>query len=109
MNITSLSDPQKRALLNLLILGMYADHNLALAEDDCIQKLLKSVPSSSELERRELAELSIARMSKLAGSPESIRVCVQELASSFPSAESRRIAYDALRELLQSDSRIAPE
>ena len=40
MNVIGLNQEQKQALLDLLIIGMYADHNLASAEGERIEQLL---------------------------------------------------------------------
>jgi len=40
MNITEFTQEQKQALFDLLVVGMYADCNLASAEDDRGQKVL---------------------------------------------------------------------
>jgi uncharacterized tellurite resistance protein B-like protein len=40
MKIKGFNETQSQALMDLLVLGMYADHNLDSAEDACMQRLL---------------------------------------------------------------------
>ena len=41
-------ETQKQALMDLLVLSRYADHYLASAEDDCVQRPLEPVAVGSQ-------------------------------------------------------------
>ena len=61
MEISRLTESQRRALLDLLILAMYADGHLDLGEDARLQRLLTSMGVDTEYDRdRELAAPSLA-------------------------------------------------
>jgi hypothetical protein len=109
MNITGFTQEQKQALLDLLIVGMYADHNLASAEDDRVQKLLDGFQFQSDYERQKFSDAAFARASRQTASPEVIRAYVTQLASHFPTQDIRRRAYDTLNDLLTSDGRVTSE
>jgi len=109
MNATGFTDSQKQALMDLLVVGMYADRNLAAAEDDCIQHRLARFEFLSDYERRQFIDASFTRASRHAASPEAVRAYVIQLAVAFPTADLRRSVYDTLDELLASDGRLTSE
>ena len=109
MNITGFTQEQKQALFDLLIVGMYADHNLASAEDDRIQKVLDAFQFRSDYERQTFSDAAFTRASRQAGSPEAIRAYVTQIAGHFPARDIRRRAYDILDDLLTSDGRVTSE
>ena len=107
MNLTNFTDPQKQSLLDLLVLGMYADGKLASIEDVKIEGLLDTIKFSSGAARNQFMDASITRARKHAGSPESVRAFVADLGKSFSTPDLRRQAYDALGDLLASDKQVA--
>jgi len=109
MNTTGFTQEQKQALLDLLIIGMYADHNLASAEDARIDELLATFQFPSDYERQMFSDAAFTRVSRETASPATIRASVAELAKHFPSREIRRRAYDILDDLITSDSRVTSE
>ena len=109
MNVAGITQEQKEALLDLLIIGMYADHNLASAEDERIEQLLDTFKFPSDYERKRFSDAAFTRASRQSSSPEAIRAYVSEIARHFPTREVRRRAYDILDDLLTSDGRISAE
>src|SRR6516162_5297584 len=109
MNITGLTQEQKQALLDLLIIGMYADHNLASAEDERVGRLLDTFRFPSEYERDKFSDAAFTRASRQSGSPEAIRAYVGQIAGHFPTREIRQRAYDILDDLLTSDGKVTSE
>jgi len=93
----------------LLIIGMYADHNLASAEDARVEQLLDTFQFASEYERDKFSDAAFTRASRQSGSPEAIRAYVGQVASHFPTREVRQRAYDILDGLLTSDGRVTSE
>lgn len=109
MNIEGFTHEQKQALLDLLIVGMYADHHLASPEDDRIQKLLDAFQFASDYERRSFSDAAFTRTRSWISSPEAIKTYVAELAVQFPTREIRRRTYETLDGLLTSDNRVTSE
>ncbi len=109
MKQTDLTTDQKRALMDLLVLGMYADRNLASAEDACVQRLLESFQFASSSERDNFSDAAFTRTSKHTDSPDAVRAYVAELAKQFSTPELRQAVYDRLNELLTSDGRVTAE
>jgi uncharacterized tellurite resistance protein B-like protein len=109
MKIKDLSQAQRRALMDLLVVGMYADHNLSSAEDVCVQRLLEQFEIASDYERQQFSDASFTRASRHTGSPEGIRIFVGQLAANFSKGTQRQGVYDLLSDLLTSDGRVTSE
>src|SRR5256885_2160355 len=107
MDLTALTHEQKEALLDLLILGMYADHKLASAEDSRIQQILDNLQSESEYERQRISDAAFTRVSRHTSSPDAMCTYVKQLALHFPTPEIRRKACESLNELLSSDNSVS--
>src|SRR6266446_3973702 len=109
MNLARFTAEQKQALLDLLIVGMYADHNLASAEDERVEQLLDAFEFPSDYERDRFSDAAFARARRQGGSAEAIRAYVGQVADHFPTPEIRKRAYDILDDLLTSDGRVTSE
>ena len=109
MNLADFTTDQRQALMDLLVLGMYADRNLASAEDACVQRLLASFNFLSDSERDAFSDAAFTRASRHTGSLEAIRSYVRQLAPRFSTFEMRRGVYTSLNELLTSDGRVTTE
>jgi hypothetical protein len=106
MNLAGFTDQQKQTLLDLLVMGMYADGNLADVEDRKIEGVLMTIKFPSENERKIFIDASITRARQHIGSPQSTRDFVAEIAKHFPTPDIRRKACNDLEELLSSDNKI---
>lgn len=106
MNITSLSESEKNALLDLLVLGMYADGHLAAVEDVCIQRLLDAMSLGSDHAKQEAVDASVTKVSRIGSAPAAVRSAVAEIAKAFPKPDARRLACQALDGLLASDNQV---
>jgi len=109
MNVTGFTDIQKQALMDLLVLGMYSDGNLASAEDARIQNLLDAIHFPSEYDQQKFTDASITRVRQHDGTPESTRLFVVGIAKSLSTPEIRRQACDALDDLLASDGQVTDQ
>ena len=107
MNLAKFTDLQKQSLLDLLVAGMYADGKLASIEDAKIQGLLDTSKFPSGDARNHFMDASITRARQHAGSPESMRAFVVDIARGFSTPDLRRQACDALADLLASDKEVA--
>jgi uncharacterized tellurite resistance protein B-like protein len=107
MNLTGFTDEQKRALVDLLVLGMYADGNLDLIEDEKARRVLDAIQFPSDSDRQYFLDASFARARKNNASPEAVRVFVVEIAKIIPSPAMRREVYNVLEDSLSSDNQIA--
>jgi hypothetical protein len=109
MDTAGFSQDQKEALLDLLIVGIYADHNLASAEDERLNQLLDTFSFESDYERQRISDAAFTRASRHTDSPEAARAYITQLATRFPGREIRQRVYDILADLLASDGNLSPE
>jgi hypothetical protein len=105
----ALREAEKEALVDLLVLGMYADHKLESAEDDYLEQLLDTFQFSSDYERQTFADAAFTRASRHADSLKAIREYVVELSGRFSSQETRRAVYETLDELLTRNGFVSAE
>jgi len=109
MDFKQFSDVQKRALFDLLVLGMYADGNLDLIEDEKARRVLDAIEFTSDGDRQRFMDDSFTRARKHGASIEASRLYISAIAKHFPTLEIRRNAYTALEDSLSSDNRIADQ
>jgi len=103
MNFSNFSGPQRQALLDLLVLGMYSDDNLTMAEDALVQTLLDTFEFDSDYSRNRYLDASIARVREKARTAASERAYAMSLAHNFSSPENQHAVYSMLERLLASD------
>ena len=107
MNLTGFTDEQKRALVDLLVLGMYADGNLDLIEDEKARRVLDTIQFPLDSDRQYFLDASFARARKNNASPEAVRTFVAGIAKIIPAPAMRREVYNVLEDSLSSDNKIA--
>jgi len=105
MNLFGFTDQQKQTLLDLLVIGMYADGDLADAKDAKIEAVLNTIKFPSESARDQFIDASFTRARQHLGSPQSTRDFVADIAKHFPTQEIRRKACEDLEDLLSSDDK----
>ena len=106
MNLTGFTDQQKQALVDLLVLGMYADGNLDLIEDEKARRVLDTIQFTSDSARQYFIDGSFARARKHNVSRELTRTYVAGIAKNFSMPAMRRAVYSALEDSLSSDNKI---
>jgi hypothetical protein len=107
MTLTGLTDQQKQSLVDLLVLGMYADANLDLIEDEKARRVLDSIQFSSDSARQYFLDASFARARKHGASAKTTRTYISEIAKAFPTPAMRRQVYTVLEDSLTSDRQMA--
>jgi hypothetical protein len=109
MNLTEFTDQQKQALVDLLVLGMYADGNLDFIEDEKARRVLETIQFPSDGDQQRFLDASFARARKYNVSPEATRQYVTQIAKNFSTPAIRRQVYSALEDSLSSDRRLADQ
>ncbi len=107
MNISGFSEPQREAFLDLLVLGMYSDHKLTLAEDASVQSVLDGFRCESDYERNKYLDAATARVREKARTEDSARAYAVGLAQKFKSPEHQRTVYEMLERVLASDKAVS--
>jgi len=105
MDLSGFNDQQKRILLDLLVIGMYANGNLADTKEAKIEGVLNTINFPSDSEREHFMDASFTRARQHLGSPQLTRGFVADIASHFPTPNIRQKAYNDLEDLLSSDTK----
>lgn len=108
MNVDIFSETQRLALLDLMVLAMYADSNLTLAEASCVQRLLALMGHATDYDRQKQFDAAITRVRRRAGNAAANTAYAAELAGEFITSEARGKVCDLLGELMSSDHQVAP-
>jgi hypothetical protein len=103
MILTGFNDQQKQTLLDLLVIGMYANGSLTDAKETKIEDVLQAINFTSDSVRQQFMDASFTRARQHLGSPQVTRDFVADIAGHFPTPEIRQKAYNDLEELLASD------
>jgi hypothetical protein len=109
MDLTDFTQPQQQALLDLLVLAMYADGHLTSAEDQSVQRVLTAMGFESEYDHQRQFDASVTRVRQHSQSAEAAEAHAVELARNFTTDAHRRRVYDLLDGLMGSDSRVSGE
>jgi len=109
VNLNHFNEHQRRALLELLVIAMYADRQLASAEDIRIHKVADSLGFPSDDARGVFLKELFVTISALPRGGQALRPHLVTVARRFPSGASREEACLAVDELLRSDHRYAPQ
>jgi hypothetical protein len=107
MNLRELNDQQRSALLDLLVLSMYSDGNLAGVEDAKIRQVLGPMGVESESEVNRMLDASVTRVRRHATSGEAAREYANSLAQAFSARDQRRLVSDWVGAVLESDHHIS--
>jgi uncharacterized tellurite resistance protein B-like protein len=109
MSLENFSEPQKRALIDLVVLSMYADGHLALRESASLQKTLESLGFAAEYDRDREVDASISRVRAHAGNKEDSARYARASAQAFGSPEDRELVQKLLQNMMASDEKVTPE
>jgi uncharacterized tellurite resistance protein B-like protein len=109
MNITDFTQRQRQALLDLLVLAMYADGQLTSAEDARLRQLLSAMGFETNYDRSRQLDAAVTRVRQHAQTAEAARAYTDELSQSFTTREHRQQVCELLDHLLASDNQVAPQ
>ena len=107
MNLKTLNADQRNALLDLLILGMYADGHLASVENEHIDKTLRGMGFEDKSDRDREFDASVTRVRKHSDNPQAVAAHAKTLAGKFQSRGDRQVALNFLENVLKSDNKVA--
>jgi hypothetical protein len=105
MNLTGFNEQQKQTLLDLLVIGMYANGNLADAKETKVESVLNTINFPSESARERFLDACFTRAREHLDSPQLTREFVADIARHFPTPDIRQKAYDDLSDLLSTDKK----
>ena len=96
-----------RGLLDLIVLAMYTDGNLALAEASCVERLLAAMGFATAYDRQRQFDASVTRVRQHSGSTAGGSGYVAELTRHFTTPEQRSQVCALLGELVSSDKQVS--
>ena len=108
MEITKLTLQQQAALLEILILAMYADGSLDLEEDARLNRVLTAMGVETEYDRDRVLDESITRLRQYSQNPQLARDHAVQLAQSFKDPEQCRGVYQLVEQQVNSDNSVVP-
>jgi hypothetical protein len=107
MNVKEFTQEQQQALVDLVLLAMYADGHLASVEDARVNRLLESLGHATEYDRNTQYDAAVTRISRHALTVQGARDHASTLAEVFTMPEQRLKVHDLLGDLMTSDSRVS--
>ena len=99
----NLSQPQREAIFDFLLLGMYADGNLKLAENEQVFSLTERLGWESYQDRSEYSEMATARVRTAIETDASLLVFLTKLSAQLGDDDVKIFALGLLVKLLDSD------
>jgi len=108
MEISKLTLQQQAALLEILILAMYADGTLDLDEDARLNRVLTAMGVETEYDRDRVLDDCITRLREYSQTPQQARDHAVQLAQSFKDPEQCRGVYQLVEQQVNSDSSVVP-
>ena len=108
MEISKLTLQQQGALLEILILAMYADGRLDLEEDARLNRVLTAMGVETEYDRDRVLDDCITRLRQFSQSPQSARNHAVQLAQTFTDPEQRRGLYQLIEQQVNRDNSVVP-
>ncbi|SRR5581483_2462890 len=109
MNLNEFTKEQRQALLDLLILAMYTDGNLASVEEARVKEVLTSMGWTTDYDRNREFDAAVTRIRQHAQTAELARACAAKLAQYFTVPEQRNRVYGIVSELTALDGQVSPE
>ena len=109
LDLKDFSGEQRQALLDLLVMAMYADRHLALAEDARVHRLLGAMEIESPSERQRQFDAAISRAREHSESSEAGAAQAVLLAQKFTTRQLRGVALNLLEDLMGSDRQVTAE
>ena len=107
IGLTGFTAAQQRALLELLVLAMYADGHLTTIEDEQLQKLLTAFGHTEEFDRQREFDAAVTRMRPFAQSIQKAKEQALLLADAFTSRSQQKQVYGAVQQIMTSDQHVS--
>jgi hypothetical protein len=100
---TKLTQPQREGVLDLLLLGLYADSAVKLAENERIYDLISSFGWDSYQDAREYSQAGISRARGALESEDNLADFFAGISSRLGNDDVKKLALALLARLIESD------
>lgn len=108
MNAKELKGPQQQAVLDLLVMGMYAGGHLASVEDEKIQRWLGAMGFEAESDRNREFDAAVVRVSPHSGSAADMAAHADALSQRFVTAWDMETVCRVIDGMVRGDGTVAP-
>jgi hypothetical protein len=109
LDLGDFSPQQNKALLDLFVLAMYMDGNLARVEAARVSQLLGAMGLASDYDRDREFDAAVTRIRRQPQTAEAGRITAAKLAKNFTTRGQQQGVYDLLGELTALDGSVSPE
>ena len=107
VDLTGFSATQQQALLDLLILAMYADGHLTTFEDEQLQKLLASMGFVDEIDRQRTFDAAVTRIRPALQSIQKAKALALGLAEAFTVRSQQKQVFAAVEQIMTFDNHVS--
>ena len=108
-DISDFTKAQYQALLDLFVLAMYMDGNLARAEAARVQQLLGAMGLASDYDRNREFDAAVTRVRRQPQTAEAGKASAARLAANFTTRAHQQRVYDLLSDLTALDGGVSAE
>jgi uncharacterized tellurite resistance protein B-like protein len=110
MQFDGFAPQQREAAIDLVVLTMYVDRNLAVVEDARVERLLEGLGFATDYDRSREFDASVTRVRPHSESQHLARAHAGRLAEQLVTPEQRRIVLQAIQDVVSADGSVsAPE
>lgn len=107
MNAKELTPEQRRALLELLVFGMYSDGHLSIDEDARVHEFLKECGIEEDFARRTLLQNAVSALRAIPNRSNARKNHLAQVAAPFDKPDAARFAVTKLEDLLTVDGKLS--
>ena len=100
---------QKEAIVELLIMTMYADKNLKIEEDEAIKRYIETLEWKSPMSVEYYLGIATAKVRKALESPEKIHCFLEDISDRVKTVELKKQVLQICINLTMSDSEVSTE
>ena len=105
-SMPSLTQPQREAIFDFLLLAMYADSALKLAENERIYEIVSGLGWESYQDPSQYSDLATARVRKASETDADMREFLAALSVRLENEDARTFALALLLRLLDADKQV---
>lgn len=105
----SASQKEREAVIDLLVMTMYADRFIASAENDAIERVAEQIDGDAPLPLAQYLNASIAKVRETLGDKEQHHALLRDISERLGTDRMRTLAYQASRAVARADDEMADE
>ena len=108
MQFKGFTAQQREAAIDLAVLTMYLDRNLAAVEDARIQRMLEAMGFATDYDRSREYDAAVTRVRPHSESQSLARSHAGRLAEQLSTPEQRKIVFQAIEGIVSADGSVSP-